>query len=112
MPCARPASVPRDDFGTGYSSLSYLARFQFDRLKIDRTLIQGFGEDDRATAVMETAIALGLRLGLDVVAEGIETQNQAALMRVAGCTHLQGYLISRPLEIAAFTKLVAENRAH
>jgi EAL domain-containing protein (putative c-di-GMP-specific phosphodiesterase class I) len=102
--------IALDDFGTGYSSLSYLARFKFDRLKIDRSLIRGFGEDDSATAVMETAIALGLRLGLEVVAEGIETQDQATLMRVAGCTHLQGYLISRPLEIEAFTRLVAEDR--
>ena len=100
--------IALDDFGTGYSSLSYLARFRFDRLKIDRKLIRGVGEDDAATAVMETAIALGLRLGLDVVAEGIETEEQATLMRVAGCTHLQGYLISEPLEVAAFDRLVRE----
>jgi EAL domain-containing protein (putative c-di-GMP-specific phosphodiesterase class I) len=101
--------IALDDFGTGYSSLSYLARFHFDRLKIDRKLIRGVGEDDAATAVMETAIALGLRLGLDVVAEGIETRDQATLMRVAGCTHLQGYLISQPLEFAAFDALVGES---
>lgn len=103
-------AVALDDFGTGYSSLSYLARFRFDRLKIDRTLIRGVGEDEAATAVMETAIALGLRLGLDVVAEGIETQQQALLLRVAGCTHLQGYLISRPLEAEAFDRLLREDR--
>jgi len=100
--------IALDDFGTGYSSLSYLARFRFDRLKIDRTLIRGVGEDEAATAVMETAIALGLRLGLDVVAEGIETEAQATLMRVAGCTHLQGYLISPPLEFAAFDRTLGE----
>ena len=99
--------IALDDFGTGYSSLSYLRRFPFDRLKLDRSLVQGVTDDRAAMAIVETAAALGLRLGLDVVAEGIETQDEADLMLVAGCTHLQGYLVSRPIEVCDMPRYAA-----
>jgi diguanylate cyclase (GGDEF)-like protein len=99
--------IALDDFGTGYSSLSYLRRFPFDRLKLDRALVHGVTEDPTAMAIVETAAALGRRLGLDVVAEGIETQDDADLMLVAGCTHLQGYLISRPIEACDMPRYAA-----
>jgi len=92
--------VALDDFGTGYSSLSYLRRYKFDRLKMDRLFTEGVGEDEEAMAVIEMVVALGRRLGLEIVAEGIENGLQARLMKQAGCTHLQGWFIARPLEVA------------
>ena len=71
--------------------------FPLDRVKLDRTLLGGAGSDKRATAVFEGAIAIGRQLGLEVVAEGIETEEQFNLAQKAGCTHLQGYLLSPPL---------------
>src|SRR3546814_4218075 len=85
--------IALDDFGTGFSSLSYLRQFQFDSLKIDRSFIDGVEENSEAMAVIETVVALGRRLGLDVVAEGIENEAQAKLMKTAGCTHLQGWFV-------------------
>ena len=89
--------IALDDFGTGYASLSFLQTFPLDRVKLDRTLLGGAGSDKRATAVFEGAIAIGRQLGLEVVAEGIETEEQFNLAQKAGCTHLQGYLLSPPL---------------
>ncbi|API59594.1 hypothetical protein BSL82_09930 [Tardibacter chloracetimidivorans] len=90
--------IALDDFGTGYSSLSYLRRFQFDRLKIDRSFIEGVEENSDAVAVIEAVVTLGRRLGLEIVAEGIENEAQAKLMKEVGCTHLQGWFVARPLE--------------
>src|SRR3546814_9193391 len=83
--------IALDDFGTGYSSLSYLRRFQFDRLKIDRSFIEGVEENSDAVAVIEAVVTLGRRLGLEIVAEGIENEAQAKLMKEVGCTPLQGW---------------------
>lgn len=90
--------IALDDFGTGYSSLSYLRRFEFDRLKIDRSFIEGVEDDSDAVAVIETVIALGRRLNMEIVAEGIENEAQARLMKTLGCTHLQGWFVARPIE--------------
>ncbi|WP_408588252.1 putative bifunctional diguanylate cyclase/phosphodiesterase [Novosphingobium sp.] len=92
--------IALDDFGTGYSSLSLLRGFRFDRLKLDRELIVDLAQDETSRAVFETAVAMALRIGAQVVAEGI---SDAALLDAAaraGCTHLQGYHFSRPLEAA------------
>lgn len=89
--------IALDDFGTGYASLSFLQTFPLDRVKLDRSLLGGAGADKRSTAVFEGAIAIGRQLGLEVVAEGIETEEQFNLAQKAGCTHLQGYLLSPPL---------------
>jgi EAL domain-containing protein (putative c-di-GMP-specific phosphodiesterase class I) len=86
-----------DDFGTGYSSLSYLRRFPFDKLKIDKSFIQDCDTDSEAAAVVGAIVTLGHSLNLRVTAEGIETENQLALISSYQCHQAQGYLFSRPL---------------
>jgi diguanylate cyclase (GGDEF)-like protein/PAS domain S-box-containing protein len=89
--------IALDDFGTGYSSLSYLQRFPFDTLKIDRQFISGLGQETQATAIVQVVGLLGRSLNLSVIAEGVETQAQLALLRAQNCDFIQGYLISKPL---------------
>lgn len=89
--------VALDDFGTGYASLSFLRTYPLDRVKLDRTLLTGAGSEQAATAVFEGAISIGRKLGLETVAEGVESDEQMAIARKAGCTHAQGYRISAPL---------------
>ena len=91
-----------DDFGTGYSSLAYLHRFPVDVLKIDRSFVDTVGVDGRDPVLTRAIIALGGALGLRIVAEGIEREAQAAALRALGCSHGQGYHLSRPLPAEAF----------
>lgn len=91
-------SLSTDDFGTGYSSLSYLQRFPFDRLKIDRSFIDEMGTNDKSAAIVKTILMLGDNLGIEVVAEGIETPQQLDSLLQLGCKLGQGYLFSRPVE--------------
>ncbi|MDP3474679.1 EAL domain-containing protein [Hydrogenophaga sp.] len=86
-------SIALDDFGTGYSSLAYLQRLPIDKLKLDKSLIDGTGELKPA-AIVQAVTALSRALGLKVVAEGVETPAQQQFLRVAGCHLLQGYLFS------------------
>ncbi len=86
-----------DDFGTGYSSLAYISRLPVNALKIDRSFIQGMTEDPDKTSIVSTIISLGHALRLEVVAEGVETEQQSHLLRLLRCDQIQGYLISRPL---------------
>ncbi|HEX3549887.1 MAG TPA: EAL domain-containing protein [Candidatus Elarobacter sp.] len=86
-----------DDFGTGYSSLSYLAQLPITTLKIDRSFIAGMTEHADRTTIVSTIITLGRELRLRVVAEGVETEQQAQLLRLLRCDQMQGYLIARPM---------------
>ena len=95
-----------DDFGTGFSSLSYLQQLPLDTLKIDRSFIVSEQDDATTTSLVRTVTALGLTLGLTVVAEGIETATQAAHMRALGCAHGQGYYLAHPLTADAIRALI------
>ena len=85
-----------DDFGTGFSSLAYLKRFPVDALKIDRTFVEGLGEDDENHAFVRSIVSLADALGLEVVAEGVETQLQSKILAQLGCHRAQGYLYAKP----------------
>lgn len=99
-----------DDFGTGYSSLAYLRRFPFDTLKIDRSFITNITTSPDEASIAQTIIAMGQGLRLQVVAEGVETEAQAAYLRRRHCDQLQGYLFSRPLPAADMERLFREQR--
>lgn len=89
-------SISIDDFGTGYSSLAYLRDLPIDCLKVDRSFVSGEDTEGSGAKIAGAIIALGKSLDLQVVAEGVETPEQLARMRAAGCSHVQGYLLSRP----------------
>ena len=91
-----------DDFGTGYSSLSYLKRFPVDTLKIDKSFIKEIETDRHIEAIVASVISLARRIGLDTVAEGVETPEQLDLVRKLGCENFQGYLYSQPIDPSAF----------
>ena len=95
-----------DDFGTGYSSLSYLQRFSYDTLKIDRSFISGMESKGDASAIVQTIVALGNMLKINVVAEGVETSMQFKRLREIGCSHAQGFWFSRPVDRAATQALL------
>jgi EAL domain-containing protein (putative c-di-GMP-specific phosphodiesterase class I) len=86
-----------DDFGTGYSSLAYLRRFPMDILKIDRSFVDRLGGEDADEALVRTIVRMGRNLGMSLVAEGIETPVQLAILQEMGCDYAQGYLLSKPL---------------
>ena len=89
-------AIAMDDFGTGYSSLSYLARFPFSKIKIDRQFIRNMTRDPAMRAIVKTIIALGKSLDVTITAEGVETEEQAAMLREFGCPQVQGFLYGYP----------------
>lgn len=95
----RGVGIALDDFGTGYSSLSYLRRFPFDRLKIDRSFVSGATSDSGLALIIRSVIEMGQALGMEVIAEGVETEAEFDLLRNEGCDEVQGYLIGRPQEL-------------
>jgi diguanylate cyclase (GGDEF)-like protein len=97
-----------DDFGTGYSSLTYLQRFNFDKLKIDRAFVTPLGRDAGSSALVQAIVALGRALGLTLLAEGVETEEQRVLLRLAGCEEMQGHLFAHAGPREALDRLLAE----
>ena len=99
-----------DDFGTGYSSLGYLRRLPIDRLKIDRSFIDDVPASQHDSTIAKAIISLAHNLNLSVIAEGVETHAQLGFLAENGCDEIQGYLLSRPLDAAAFTRFIDEHR--
>jgi EAL domain-containing protein (putative c-di-GMP-specific phosphodiesterase class I) len=98
-----------DDFGTGYSSLSYLSRLRIDSLKIDHSFVRAMAPSGEDYEIVRTIINLAHNLGMDVVAEGVETAEHTRLLRDLGCEYAQGYFFSRPLEASAAEDLLRRN---
>ncbi len=103
--------VAMDDFGTGHSSLSYLKRFDIDTLKIDRSFVSELPDDPEDMAIATAIVAMGHSLHMKVVAEGVETPEQAQCLRELGCDEMQGYLLSRPLAPESFVAWLRQRQA-
>lgn len=103
--------VSLDDFGTGYSALSYLRKFNMDYLKIDRSFVRDMLDSADNLAIVEAIVVMAHRLGMKVVAEGVETVRQAELLVAAGCEYVQGYLYARPLETDDFLAFTTRSGA-
>jgi diguanylate cyclase (GGDEF)-like protein/PAS domain S-box-containing protein len=97
-----------DDFGTGYSSLTYVRMFPIDALKIDRSFVQGLCQSPEDAAIVAAVISMGRALGVNVVAEGVESQDQASVLSTLGCRLAQGFLFSRPVPAGKLAELVAD----
>ncbi len=93
-------TIALDDFGTGYSSMSYVQQFEFDRIKIDKSFVGELGKDRKATSIIETIAYLGQALSIPIVAEGVETEEQAKYLLSIRCNELQGFLISKPVSFS------------
>ena len=99
--------VAMDDFGTGYSSLSQLHSFPFDKIKIDRSFVKDRGDVAGQNAIIRAITALGVSLGMETIAEGVETTGQLDRIRAEGCKSVQGYLFSRPVPVSEIGDLIA-----
>ena len=102
--------IAMDDFGTGYSSLSYLQAFPFDKIKIDKSFIQAIGRTDQAATIIRAVIGLCRGLGIPVIAEGVETEEQRKFLAQEHCPEIQGYIIGRPAPIQVYSEVV--NQLH
>lgn len=105
-------SVALDDFGTGYSSLGTLRAFPFDRIKIDRSFVFDMTRNSDAAAIVDSVLGLGRAMGLTVVAEGVETEEQLRLLRTLGCQQIQGYLIGKPMPAGHYAAVTGKVSNH
>jgi EAL domain-containing protein (putative c-di-GMP-specific phosphodiesterase class I) len=96
-----------DDFGSGYSSLSYLQKLPFDKLKVDRSFVTALESSANGGIIIQAIVALGRALGMAVLIEGVESEAQRVVLRLAGCSEMQGYLFARPAPREAIDELVA-----
>jgi EAL domain-containing protein (putative c-di-GMP-specific phosphodiesterase class I) len=108
---ARGVEFAIDDFGTGHSSLAALTRLPFDLLKIDQQFIRGLAEDKHAPAIIETILAMAASVNYDTVAEGVETEDQAAFLRLRGCSMAHGLLYGPALAPADFLDLLRRSNS-
>ncbi len=99
--------IAMDDFGTGYSSLASLQSFRFDKLKIDRSFVTGLRSEEQSRVIVRAVISLGAALQIPVIAEGVETEEERAVLKREGCTEIQGYLIGRPQPIAFYAAITS-----
>ena len=100
-----------DDFGIGYSSLSYVQEFNFDTLKIDRAFVKNVTTNSKTAALTQALIGMSRSLNLNVIAEGVETEEELKFLLAQGCDAMQGYLFSRPLPAKAFEELLQSNKS-
>jgi diguanylate cyclase (GGDEF)-like protein len=107
----RGIKISLDDFGTGYSSLNYLSRLPLDKIKIDQTFVHRINDDTASRAITEAIIALGRTLGLEIVAEGIESKQVLGYLKEHGCHQAQGYYVSHPLSGDDFAQWLARHNA-
>jgi diguanylate cyclase (GGDEF)-like protein len=98
--------IALDDFGSGYSNLGYLQRFPLDKLKIDKSFVAALGNSANGGVIIQAIVALGRALGLSVLVEGVETEQQRVLLRLAGCDEMQGYLFAKPAPAKAIDRLL------
>ncbi len=103
--------IALDDFGSGYSNLGYLQRFPFDKLKIDRSFVTALGRSSNAGVILQAIVALGRALGVTVLVEGVETEEQRVLLRLAGCDEMQGYLFAKPAPAKSIDRLIEQRKA-
>lgn len=104
-------SIALDDFGSGFASIGYLRRFGFNRMKIDKSLVVALDEGGRSLEMLTATVALARSLGIPVTAEGIETEDQAAILQLCGCDELQGYLFAKPMPAEQVCGMLAEQDA-
>ncbi|MEX0299240.1 MAG: EAL domain-containing protein [Kordiimonas sp.] len=107
---ASGAKLAMDDFGTGYSSLSYLRRFPFDKLKIDKSFIRNLHDSEQSRCIVRGMIGLAHGLKVPILAEGVETEEQFAMLRVEGCDEIQGYFLGKPKPISEYTNLTGADQ--
>jgi diguanylate cyclase (GGDEF)-like protein len=103
--------IALDDFGSGYSNLGYLQRFPLDKLKIDKSFVAALGHSANGGVIIQAIVALGRALGLSVLVEGVETEQQRVLLRLAGCDEMQGYLFAKPAPAKAIDRLLAQAKS-
>lgn len=100
--------VALDDFGSGYSNLGYLQRFPLDKIKIDKSFVAALGRSGNGSVIVQAMVALGRALGLSVLVEGVETEYQRVLLRLAGCDEMEGFLFAKPAPAAAIDQLLEQ----
>ena len=103
--------VVLDDFGTGYSSLSYLQRFPFDKIKVDKSFIDGLTSDSGAQTIVSAILTMSHQLNVNVTAEGVETCAQLAMLRSENCDEIQGFLLGRPMRSERVAEYLAGIRS-
>jgi EAL domain-containing protein (putative c-di-GMP-specific phosphodiesterase class I) len=105
------ARLALDDFGSGYSSLAYLQQLPFDKLKIDRGFVAALDQSANTGVIIQAIVTLGRALGMSVLIEGVETEEQRVLLRLAGCNEMQGFLFAKPGPRAEIDRLMAAGGA-